>query len=74
MISRRRVVFPFPGAPIQGSPDVNFTYRHVTEDREVTLSTEELREILGDISLAEPEILSWIGSYLGEQYGETKNE
>ena len=59
---------------IQGSPDVNFTYRHITEDREVTLSTEELREILGDISLAEPEFLSWIGSYLGEQYGETENE
>ena len=59
---------------IQGSPEVNFTYCHAMADREVTLSTEELREILGDISLAEPEILSWIGSYLKEQYGELETE
>ena len=54
---------------IQGSPDVDFEYRHQTERGEVTLSTRELREVLGeDISLGEPEILSWIGSYLQEQY------
>jgi nitrogen fixation/metabolism regulation signal transduction histidine kinase len=54
---------------IQGSPDINFTYRHTTDSGEVTLDTASLREVLGeDISLAEPEILSWIGSYLTEQY------
>lgn len=59
---------------IQGSPEIAFTYRHVAAAGEVTLSTEALREILGDISLAEPEILVWIGSYLDEQYGELKNK
>ena len=54
---------------IQGSPEIDFTYRHATEAGEVTLSTASLREILGeDISLSEPEILSWIDSYLREQY------
>ena len=54
---------------IQGSPDIDFTYRHATENGEVTLDTAALREVLGeDISLAEPEILAWIGSYLDEQY------
>lgn len=54
---------------IQGSPDIDFDYTHKTERGEVTLSTRELREVLGeDISLGEPEILSWIGSYLKEQY------
>lgn len=54
---------------IQGSPDIDFDYSHKTEQGEVTLSTHELREVLGeDISLGEPEILSWIGSYLHEQY------
>ena len=54
---------------IQGSPDVDFDYSHKTEQGEVTLSTRQLREVLGeDISLGEPEILSWIGSYLQEQY------
>ena len=54
---------------IQGSPDIDFDYVHTTEQGEVTLSTRELREVLGeDISLGEPEILSWIDSYLTEQY------
>ena len=54
---------------IQGSPEIDFEYLHKTEQGEVTLSTRELREVLGeDISLGEPEILSWIGSYLEEQY------
>lgn len=54
---------------IQGSPEIDFEYLHKTEKGEVTLSTRELRDVLGeDISLGEPEILSWIDSYLTEQY------
>ena len=55
---------------IQGSPDINFTYRHKTEGGEVTLSCKEMREVLGDIPLNEPEILNWIGENLKEQYAE----
>ncbi|MBE6617428.1 MAG: sensor histidine kinase [Ruminococcaceae bacterium] len=56
---------------IQGSPEVNFTYTHETEQGKVELSCAALREILGeDISLAEPDILGWIGAYLSEQYEE----
>ena len=53
---------------IQGSPDVNFTFTHTLPCGEVRLSCAELREELGDIPLNEPEILSWIGEYLHEQY------
>jgi len=54
---------------IQGSPDINFIYSHETEKGSVHLSCAELKAVLGDeISLAEPEILSWIGDYLREQY------
>ena len=53
---------------IQGNPSINFNYRHKTERGEVTLSCAELREVLGDIPLNEPEILSWIGEHLAEQY------
>ncbi len=56
---------------IQGSPDVNFTFEHRTENGTVSLSCAELRAMLGDeISLAEPEIIRWIGDYLTEQYAE----
>lgn len=53
---------------IQGSPEIDFLYRHKTEGGEVTLSCAEMREILGDIPLNEPEILLWIGENLREQY------
>jgi hypothetical protein len=54
---------------IQGSPDVNFTYTHVIDGREVRLSCAELKMILGEeIPLNEPDILEWIGGYLAEQY------
>lgn len=58
---------------IQGSPDINFTYDHITPAGTVHLSCAELREILGDdISLASFEILAWIRSYLEEGYEEIK--
>ncbi len=58
---------------IQGSPEIDFTYRHKTERGEVSLCSAELREILGDIPLNEPEILTWIGDNLSEQYEELNN-
>ena len=58
---------------IQGSPDINFTFRHITEQGNVELSCAGLREILGDIPLNEPEILLWIEGNLREQYEEITN-
>ena len=53
---------------IQGSPDVDFTYRHTTPHGQVELCCAEVRAVLGDIALNEPEILTWIGENLREQY------
>jgi len=56
---------------IAGSPDIDFDFRDITPSRSVLLKTAELREVLGGISLAEPEIQMWIKGYLEEQYGIT---
>lgn len=54
---------------ISGSPEIDFDFSDITPERSVALKTTELREILGnEISLAEPEIQSWIQEYLKEQY------
>ncbi len=53
---------------IQGNPDINFTYIHKKSAGEVRLSTAELRQILGDVSLGEFEVLEWIRGYLSEAY------
>jgi signal transduction histidine kinase len=60
---------------ISGSPKVRFVFTDTTPDGSVTLDTAELREVLGDeISLAEPEVVSWISGYLKEQYEERKGK
>lgn len=54
---------------IQGSPEIDFTFLHVTDQFRVSLDTRELRGILGEeIPLGEPEIIGWIAQYLNEQY------
>ena len=56
---------------IQGSPHINFVYRHVIDGKEVSLSCAELRQVLGeDVPLSQPEVLMWIDGYLMEQYQE----
>ena len=54
---------------IHGSPDMDFLFTHDLPDgRQVRLDTKELREILGDISLSNPEVIMWIKEFLSEQY------
>ena len=54
---------------IQGSPDIDFEFRHDTKEFHVLLDTRQMREILGaEIPLNDPEILSWIAQYLKDQY------
>lgn len=53
---------------IMGSPDIDFVYRHKTPAFEVNLDTKELRQVLGDVPLSSPEVITWIGDFLTEQY------
>ena len=53
---------------IQGHPDTDFYFLHATGETEVELDTRQLREILGEVSLAEYEVLQWISGYLTDQY------
>ena len=51
---------------IQGSPDIDFVFTHRTPAGEYTLDTGEIRQIMGDISLSEPEVIAWLTDYLNE--------
>ena len=53
---------------IAGSPEIDFEFTDTAPDRSVLLKTSELREVLGNISLAEPEVQIWLKEYLTEQY------
>lgn len=50
---------------IQGNPDLSLTYLYAGEEDEVRLSTDEMREILGeDVPLNSPEVLAWAKEFL----------
>ena len=53
---------------IQGHPDTDFYFCHSIEGEKVELDTRELRQVLGEVSLAEFEVLQWISGFLTDQY------
>lgn len=57
---------------IAGSPEIDFNFSDISSTRRVELKTAMLREILGDVSLAEPEVQQWMTEYLKDQYSEEK--
>jgi anti-sigma regulatory factor (Ser/Thr protein kinase) len=60
---------------IAGRPDVDISYRHGRDGREISLSTKEIRRRVGEVSLNSGEVLSFVRQYLEqeenslEQYG-----
>ena len=53
---------------VQGNPDIDIAYRHITPRGRSDLFTKEMRQALGEeISLAEPAVFSWIQATLSEQ-------
>lgn len=59
---------------IQGSPDIDFLFTHTVGEEGYTLDTREIREIMGDISLAEPEVLGWLADFLTENESTLRRE
>ncbi len=58
---------------VQGSPDIDFVFRHTVNNGQIELDTRELRAVLGeDIPLNSIEIIKWIADSLNEEYGELK--
>ncbi len=55
---------------IQGQPKIRWIYEHNTEKGGITLDTDELKEVLGDVPLDTFEVIEWIDGYLREQYSE----
>ena len=53
---------------IQGHPDTDFLFRHVTDKGTAELDTREIRAVLEDVPLDTYEVILWIGDNLREQY------
>ncbi len=58
---------------VQGYPEIDFTFTHKVRGAQASLSTAEMRMVLGDdVPLNDPEILGWIKDSLEEQYKNIK--
>ena len=55
---------------IQGSPDIRWIFLHKTPHGEISLDTDEMKAVLGDIPLSTPDVLVWIDENLREQYAQ----
>lgn len=51
---------------ISGNPETDFVYTHIFEGESFEFSTVEIKNILGEVSISDPEILSWINGYIAE--------
>ena len=47
-------------------PDIDFYYQYQVNEAEFHLDTKEIREMLGDVPLHTPEVLSFLRAYLEE--------
>lgn len=45
---------------------IDFVYKRQIDEKEFTLDTRQLKEILGDVPLNEPSISAWIKDYISE--------
>lgn len=51
---------------VSSNEDINFIYKHTKNEKEFLFDTAQIKEILGDVSLNNPEILVWIRDYIEE--------
>lgn len=57
------------------NPDRDFVFHRRMDDREFTLDTRELREVLGgEVELNAPDVAAWIRDFLDEQTQSIKGE
>ena len=51
---------------VQGAPDVDFLYCYKTDTQTITFDTKEIKEVLEDVPINAPDVLSWIRDHLKE--------
>ncbi len=60
------------------NPELQFFYSHTFNDQSLSVSSQEIADILDGIPLTQPDVLIWLDGYLSESidnlYGGAKNE
>lgn len=59
---------------INGNEDLDLLYTHCVNDDKFTLNTKEIRKRLGEVSISNIDVLSWLKSYIKEGLEEIRDE
>lgn len=59
---------------ISVNPCITFIYLHKTDSGEFLFDTNQIKEILGDVSITDYSVLTWIKDYINENLNEIKAE
>lgn len=51
---------------IQANESVDYQFHYQTDTHQFDLDTKEMKDILGDVKITEPEVLLWIKDYMKE--------
>ena len=51
---------------VSSNESIDFIYKHIKNQKEFLFNTAQIKEILGDVSLNNPEILVWIRDFIEE--------
>ncbi len=51
---------------VSSNENIDFIYKHIRNEKEFLFDTAQIKEILGDVSLNNPEILVWIREFIEE--------
>ncbi len=57
---------------ISSNEDIDIKYEYIYNDESFSVSTSELKAILGDVSLKEVEIVKWLRDYISENQEEIR--
>ncbi|MBQ4145704.1 MAG: ATP-binding protein [Clostridia bacterium] len=54
--------------------EIDFVYRHKVENKEYSLDTREMKELLGGVAFTEPAVMLWLSDFLRENEASLYNE
>ena len=54
---------------IQADEKIDYYFEYKTDDCDFQMNTKEMKEILGDVKMNEPEVLLWLKDYMKEGLG-----
>ena len=51
---------------IQANENIDYEFEYKTDNNDFIMKTKDMKDILGDVKITEPEVLLWLKDYIKE--------